>query len=164
MAFNGSPDEQFSSRSLSFATHRVTVYWLKLISSRGLAWRVEAGKERGRIGGMGNFRNEVPGGGGGGTNDTRIKAKLRNEAELRSGGGEKKRMAHFLSEIQNRRGLSLYKLKRNRATIPFSLSLSITLFFLLLFFLSSFSLLLFFGNGSEQKGSRGKRRGKVVCV
>ena len=46
---------------------------------------------------------------------------------------------------------------------PF-LSLSITLFFLLLFFLSSFSLLLFFGNGSEQKGSRGKRRGKVVCV
>lgn len=68
--------------------------------------------------------------------------------------------AHFLSEIQNRRGLSLYKLKRNRATIPFSLSLSFssTLLFLFFLFLFLFSF-SFFRQWKRAKGvSRKKAR------
>ena len=74
--------------SLSSATHRVTVYWLKLISNVGIR-RVEASKERGRIGTDGGeweiFVMKY-----GGTNDTRIKARLRNEAELKSRRARKK--------------------------------------------------------------------------
>lgn len=76
MAFNGSPDEQFSSSRPLFTRdtsgHGVLVE-INFLEGSG-AWR------EGEI--EGNFRNEAR---GRGTNDTRIKGKLRNEAELRRG-------------------------------------------------------------------------------
>mgnify|MGYP004593766965 CR=1 FL=1 len=114
----------------------------------------------------------------GGTNDTRIKARLRNEAEVKSRRAKKKEKgkkrkriaagghtAHSI-EIQNRRGLSLYKLKRNRATLlslSLSLSLPTTLFFILPFFSSFFSAMEVESRqerGFAEKG-RGTREGMI---
>lgn len=86
MAVNGSPDEQFSARSLSAATHRVTGVLVEINLQRGLARGGEARRE-------GESRDRRPRVQReweifvmkyGGTNDTRIKAGLRNEAELKS--------------------------------------------------------------------------------
>ena len=102
----------------------------------------------------------------GGTNDTRIKARLRNEAEVKSRRAKKKEKgkkrkriaagghtAHSI-EIQNRRGLSLYKLKRNRATL-LSLSLSLSLFAHHTFLHSSFFFFFFSAMEVESRQERG---------